>query len=137
MRVSAARGLLVFCAMLIACAAAPPVANKPAPSAQQPSAPPPPPDAAVTDHPDEEAQIAAVNQSYDRGDIDDAVARALAILAYDPTSVRMLRVVVASECLQGDAALAQQYFTQLAAPRDRESMKTRCARYGITLTDPP
>jgi len=76
------------------------------------------------------------NKAYDRQDFDEAKAIAGKVLAKLPNNVRMLRIMVSSSCIDGDVAIAQKYFPTL--PKfDREQMKVRCDRYGVTLTDPP
>jgi hypothetical protein len=76
------------------------------------------------------------NKAYDRQDYDEAKAIAGKVLSKQPGNVRMLRIMVSSSCIDGDMAVAQKYFPQL--PKfDREQMKSRCDRYGVTLTDPP
>ena len=86
-------------------------------------------------NPKMEAVMAEANRAYDHGDFDDAKAIAQKVLTKEPTNVRMLRIVVSSECIAGDAAEAQKYFAQLPAS-DRAQMRTRCDRYGVTLKDP-
>jgi len=76
------------------------------------------------------------NKAYDRQDFDEATAIAGKILAKDPTNVRMMRIMVSSNCIQGDSAIAQQYYEKLPA-LDREQMRTRCDRYGVTFKEPP
>lgn len=75
------------------------------------------------------------NKAYDRQDFDEAIAIAGKVLAKDPTNVRMLRVMVSANCIAGDSAVAQEYYVKLP-DFDRNQMKTRCDRYGVTLTDP-
>ena len=82
-----------------------------------------------------EAVMGEANRAYDHGDFDDAKAIAQKVLTKEPNNVRMLRIVVSSECIAGDAAEAQKYFVQLPAS-DRAQMRTRCDRYGVTLKDP-
>ena len=86
-------------------------------------------------NPKMEAVMGEANRAYDHGDFDDAKAIALKVLTKEPGNVRMLRIVVSSECIAGDAAEAQKYFAQLPAG-DRAQMRTRCDRYGVTLKDP-
>jgi hypothetical protein len=75
------------------------------------------------------------NKAYDRGDLDEARSIARRVLAITPTSVRMLRIVVSASCISGDVADAQAAYVQL--PKfDRDQMKTRCGRYGVSFTDP-
>jgi hypothetical protein len=76
------------------------------------------------------------NKAYDRQDFDEAKAIAGKVLSKMPTNVRMLRIMVSSSCIDGDVAVAQKYFPAL--PKfDRDQLKARCDRYGVTLTDPP
>jgi hypothetical protein len=75
------------------------------------------------------------NKAYDRQDYEEAKSIAGKVLAKVPTNTRMLRIMVSSACLEGDQALAQQYYVQLPKP-DRLQMKQRCDRAGITFTEP-
>lgn len=82
-----------------------------------------------------ESMMELANKAYDRQEFDDARAIAGKVLSRDPTNVRMLRIMVSSNCIQGDTAVAQQYYDKL--PKiDREQMKTRCDRYGVTFKEP-
>jgi predicted Zn-dependent protease len=81
-----------------------------------------------------DALMAEANKTYDRGDLDEAKAIAQKVLAQTPNNVRMLRIVVSASCISGDNAEAQKAYLLLPKP-DREQMKTRCARYGVTFTD--
>jgi predicted Zn-dependent protease len=83
-----------------------------------------------------ETSMTEANKAYDRGDLDEARQLAQKILMRQPGNERMLRIMVSSSCMDGDAADAQKYYNQLP-PHDRSAMKTRCERYGITFTDPP
>ena len=83
-----------------------------------------------------DAVLDEVNRSYDHGDFDEAKTQAITVLKHDPTNARMLRVAVSSSCILGDSGDAQTYYAKLTSPRDREQMKTRCDRYGVTFTDP-
>ena len=80
--------------------------------------------------------MSEANKAYDHQDFDEARAYAQKVLVKNPTNARMLRIIVSSACIENDAAEAQKSFNLLPAG-DREQMKTRCARYGITFTDPP
>lgn len=82
-----------------------------------------------------DATMNEANKAYDRGDMDDAKEIARKVLASSPGNVRMLRIVVSANCIAGDPAEAQTAFNQLP-PFDREQMKTRCARYGVSFSDP-
>lgn len=76
------------------------------------------------------------SKAYDAQDFDQAVAIAGKILSKDPNNVRMLRIMVSSNCIQGDSVVAQQHYERL--PKfDREQMKERCDRYGVVFKDPP
>jgi hypothetical protein len=76
------------------------------------------------------------NKHYDSQDFDQATAIAGKVLAKEPNNVRMLRIMVSSNCIQGDSAVAQTHYERL--PKfDRDQMKTRCDRYGVTFKDPP
>lgn len=76
------------------------------------------------------------NKAYDRGDFEEAKAFATDVLAKLPSSIRMMRILVSASCIEGDAAVAQQWFDKLP-PRDRAQMKIRCDRYGVSFRDPP
>ncbi|HEX4451237.1 MAG TPA: hypothetical protein VH143_10225 [Kofleriaceae bacterium] len=75
------------------------------------------------------------NKAYDHQDYEEAKSIAGKVLAKLPTNSRMLRIMVSSACLEGDQALAQQFYVQLPKP-DRLQMKQRCDRAGITFTEP-
>lgn len=79
-----------------------------------------------------DAIMSEANKAYDRGDFDDAKALALKVLAKTPNNVRMLRILVSSDCILGDNAEAQKHY-QLLPPGDRAQMRTRCERYGVTF----
>jgi hypothetical protein len=83
-----------------------------------------------------DAAMAEANKAYDRGELDEAKTLAQRVLKSWPGNVRMLRIVVSASCISGDAAEAQAAYAQLPNP-DREQMRTRCARYGFTFTEPP
>ena len=74
------------------------------------------------------------NKAYDRGDLDEAKAIAQKVLVAAPNNVRMLRILVSATCISGDTAEAQKAYLQLPKP-DREQMKTRCGRYGVSFAD--
>ena len=82
-----------------------------------------------------DAIMAEANRAYDHGDFDDAKDIARKVLEKNPGNVRMLRIIVSSECIAGDSGEAQKYFAQLPAA-DRAQMRTRCDRYGVTFKDP-
>lgn len=75
------------------------------------------------------------NKAYDGQNFDDATAIAQKVLAKDPNNVRMLRIVVSANCIQGDSVIAQQAYEKLPAA-DREQMRTRCDRYGVSFKEP-
>jgi hypothetical protein len=75
------------------------------------------------------------NKAYDGQDFDQATAIAQKVLSKDPNNVRMLRIVVSSNCIQGDSVVAQQAYEKLPKA-DREQMQTRCDRYGVTFKEP-
>jgi hypothetical protein len=85
-------------------------------------------------NPKMDAVMAEANKAYDRGEFDEAKGIALKVLAKEPANVRMLRIVVSANCIDGDAAEAQKHYLSLPAP-DREQMKVRCSRYGVTFND--
>jgi hypothetical protein len=82
-----------------------------------------------------DAVMGEANRAYDHGEFDDAKDIARKVLEKDPRNVRMLRILVSSECIAGEANEAQKYFAQLPVD-DRAQMRTRCDRYGVTLKDP-
>jgi len=83
-----------------------------------------------------DAVMDQANKAYDHQDFDEAKMIAGKVLAKMPNNVRMLRIMVSSSCIDGDVAVAQKYYPNL--PKfDRDQMKVRCDRYGVTLTDPP
>jgi hypothetical protein len=75
------------------------------------------------------------NKAYDHQDYEEAKTIAGSVLAKQPTNIRMMRIMVSSACLEGDQALAQQWYVQLPKP-DRLQLKTRCDRAGVTFTEP-
>jgi hypothetical protein len=82
-----------------------------------------------------DAIMGEANRAYDQGDFEEAKQIAQKVLGQTPGNVRMLRIMVSSECIAGDSAEAQKYFAQLPVA-DRAQMRTRCDRYGVTLKDP-
>jgi hypothetical protein len=74
-----------------------------------------------------------VTRLYDLGDLAGARALALQALADDPDNFRMLRVLVSSACILGDAEEAKAYWARLTAASDREQMARRCARFGVDV----
>lgn len=83
-----------------------------------------------------DAVMAEANKAYDKMEFEEARSIAQRVLKQYPNNIRMLRIMTSSHCIEADAAEAQKYFNQLPPP-DREQMKTRCARYGVTFTEPP
>lgn len=75
------------------------------------------------------------NKAYDGQNFDEATAIAQKVLSKDPNNVRMLRIVVSANCIQGDSVVAQQAYEKLPAA-DREQMRTRCDRYGVSFKEP-
>lgn len=79
-----------------------------------------------------ESVMAQANKAYDKGDLDEARTFARKALESDPTNPRMLRILVSSACIEGDAGEAQKHFGLLPAG-DQDQMRTRCDRYGVTF----
>jgi hypothetical protein len=126
-----------------------PAPTPPAPTPRAPQQPPAPTQPQLgsaplepSEPPDEtkvnlklENMMELANKAYDRQDFDEASAIAGKILQKDPNNVRMLRVMVSSNCIGGDSSVAQQYYERL--PKfDRDQMKQRCDRYGVVFKDP-
>lgn len=76
-------------------------------------------------------QIEEVDLLYDRSDYAGAVARARAALEKRPNTTRLLRVLVPSSCILGDADTARTYYTQLRSETDRRYVQEICGRYDI------
>lgn len=83
-----------------------------------------------------DAVMDQANKAYDRGDFEQAKALASDVLAKLPGSVRMMRIMVSASCIEGDTTVAQRWFDKLP-PADREQMKIRCDRYGVSFREPP
>lgn len=83
-----------------------------------------------------ETLMAEANKAYDRMDFDEARTIAQKVLKQVPGNARMLRIMVSTSCIENDGVEAQKHFN-LLGKADREQMKTRCARYGVTFTEPP
>ncbi len=81
-----------------------------------------------------DALMSEANKAYDRGEFDEAQTIAQKALTLEPTNTRMLRIMVSAACIDGNSIEAQKWYLQLPAP-DREQMKTRCDRYGITFNE--
>jgi hypothetical protein len=92
----------------------------------------PPPAFGITDR-ELEVIMANANRAYDHGDYEEARQIASQVLIRQPSNARMLRILVSSSCVEGDAVAAQASMTQLSAA-DQEQMRARCQRYGINLT---
>lgn len=107
------------------------------PSVFRPDMPGPQGSQADDQHPNvkADATMDQANKAYDHGEYDDATSIAGKLLAKDPTNVRMLRIMVSAACIQGDSNVAQQYYEKLPKV-DREQMRTRCDRYGVTFKEP-
>ncbi len=98
--------------------------------------PPPEPEPSKLEGPKLDAIMAEANKAYDKMDLDEARTIAQKVLKVQPTNARMLRIMTSSHCIEADSAEAQKYYNLLPGP-DREQMKTRCSRYGITFSEPP
>ena len=82
-----------------------------------------------------DSMMELANKAYDSQDFDQAIAIAGKVLSKDPANVRMLRIMVSANCIGGDSAVAQQYYSKLPPGADREQMKARCDRYQVSLRD--
>ena len=99
--------------------------------------PAPPPEAAAktgTEIQKLDALMSEASKAYDRGEFDEAKTIADKALKQDPTSVRMLRIMVSASCIDGNSVDAQKWYLQLPPP-DREQMKVRCDRYGVSFNE--
>ncbi|HEY4180779.1 MAG TPA: hypothetical protein VGM90_28235 [Kofleriaceae bacterium] len=74
------------------------------------------------------------SKAYDGGEFDEAMTLARKVLEDDPQNTRMRRIMVSSSCILDDAATAQKNYLFLPV-QDRETMRIRCARYGVTFTE--
>lgn len=83
---------------------------------------------------DKDAVMSEANKAYDRGDFAEAQTIAEKVLKDDPKNVRMLRIMVSSACIEGDSVVAQTHYLKLPPP-DREQMRTRCGRYGVSFNE--
>ena len=81
-----------------------------------------------------DALMSEASKAYDHGEFEEAQNFARRVLAKEATNVRMLRIMVSASCIDGASVEAQKYYLLLAAS-DREQMKTRCDRYGITFNE--
>lgn len=77
-------------------------------------------------------RLLEANKLYDRGDFEGARALAQKMLGEVPGHVKMLRVVVSSSCILGDAEVAQRYAAELP-PADHAAMVQRCQKFQIDL----
>lgn len=75
------------------------------------------------------------NKHYDKGEWEDAKVIAAKVLTKQPTNIRMMRIMVSASCVDGDSIVAQKWFDQLPKP-DREQMKVRCDKYGVSFKEP-
>jgi hypothetical protein len=82
-----------------------------------------------------EAVMDQANKAYDRQDFEEAKAIATKVLSKQPNNVRMMRIIVSASCIAGDPTVAQKYYDKLPKG-DRDQMKARCDRYGVTFKDP-
>jgi len=99
--------------------------------------PAPPPEAAAktgTEIQKLDALMSEANKAYDRGEFDEAKTIADKALKQDPTNVRMLRIMVSSSCIDGNSVDAQKWYLMLPPP-DREQMRARCDRYGVSFNE--
>jgi hypothetical protein len=122
------------------------------PVAVAPVAAPSPPSAAPHDEPAEdqpfdvdeamrtnvklELVMDQANKAYDRQDYYQAKQIASRVLAKQPGSTRMIRIMVSASCMDGDLAVANKYYAMLPM-NDRVQMKRRCDANGATLQEPP
>jgi hypothetical protein len=107
--------------------------TKSVPSSPTPSLPPEKPDGPTTDV-KKDNMMAEANKAYDAGELDDAMSIARKVLDDDPTNTRMRRIMVSASCILEDSTTAQKHYL-LLPPADRETMRIRCARYGVTFTE--
>jgi hypothetical protein len=84
------------------------------------------------DQPELASAMTEANKAYDRGDYEGARQMADKILSREPGNVRMLRVIVSSSCILGEAEYATKYWN-LLPPADQQQMAIRCARYQVTF----
>ncbi|MDB4963760.1 MAG: hypothetical protein JWP01_3759 [Myxococcales bacterium] len=118
--------------------AAPPVRDaRPADASTASSTPPPTLDGPAptgTEIQKLDALMSEASKAYDGAYYDDAKTVAAKVLAIQPTNVRMLRIMVSASCIDGDSVEAQKHYLNLPVP-DREQMKIRCARYGVSFNE--
>ena len=78
--------------------------------------------------------MSEASKAYDKGDFDEAKTFASKVLTVEASNVKMLRIMVSASCIDGASVEAQKYYLLLPPP-DREQMKVRCDRYGITFNE--
>ena len=111
--------------------------TEPSRNAQPTPTPTPTPDAekpSGTDVKNLDALMSEASKAYDKGDFDEAKTFATRALELDAANVRMRRVMVSASCIDGNSIEAQKHYLLLPGP-DREQMKTRCDRYGVTFNE--
>jgi hypothetical protein len=81
-----------------------------------------------------DALMSEASKAYDGAYFDDAKTVAAKVLALQPNNVRMLRIMVSASCIDGDSVEAQKHYLLLPVP-DREQMKIRCSRYGVSFNE--
>ncbi|MEO6771561.1 MAG: hypothetical protein ABI467_00880 [Kofleriaceae bacterium] len=86
-------------------------------------------------NPKMDAIMDQANKHYDKGEWEDAKLIAAKVLTKQPNNIRMMRIMVSASCVDGDSGVAQKWFDQL--PKlDRDQMKVRCDKYGVTFREP-
>ncbi|MBA3454988.1 MAG: hypothetical protein H0T42_18005 [Deltaproteobacteria bacterium] len=78
--------------------------------------------------------MSEASKAYDKAEFDDAKAIATKALSLEPTNVKMLRIMVSASCIDGNSIEAQKHYLMLPTA-DREQMKVRCDRYGVTFNE--
>jgi hypothetical protein len=78
------------------------------------------------------AQMSCAEIAYDKQNFDEARALAVEVLRVDPTNAPMTRLLVTIACIEGDKEEATRRWAQVAE-RDRERIRQRCSRFGITF----
>lgn len=81
-----------------------------------------------------DALMSEASKAYDRGEFEEAKGFAARALAIDASNVRMLRIMVSASCIDGASVDAQKWYLMLPTA-DREQMKVRCDRYGVTFNE--
>jgi len=81
-----------------------------------------------------DALMSEASKAYDRGEFDEAKTIADKALKQDAGNVRMLRIMVSASCIDGNSVDAQKWYLLLPPP-DREQMKVRCDRYGVSFNE--